>query len=437
MKKRIRNMLILLLGSAAAGSLLLVLAYALPVESARAHVESSLYEMVEAEDDPEGDILRKKIIGIKDNFTDCLMVQNALERVEGKNLWEHAMYAFHHDLGNEDTWMTEKSLGTFLRQGPEGMYLREYSRYWHGYLVYLKPLLMCMSWRSVETFLLVCQAILLFTVLGLACYRKKPYLGLGIICAFLFMKPLRIWLSLTLSDCWTIALVAVAVMLCFYDKLEKKSWHEELFLLTGIFTAYIDFLTYPVVTLGVPLCVWLILSAESFQSWRKQVCRVFWNCACWAVGYIGMWGMKWVIADLTCRTGTLRSAVWAVIFRTEPLDGYGSAFTGISRAFQTVLKQYDSAAYGIGFGVIAAAALVSAVLCLIKARSAKWAVTMGCLAFAALLPVGWLAVTQNHTAIHCEYTFRIAGVTVMALCCMTLCSVQALTGKARTERIKE
>lgn len=434
MKKRIRNMLIILLCSVMAGSLLLVLIYCLPVDSARAHVEESLYEMVEVENDPDGDALRKKIIGIKDNFTDCLMVQNTLERVEGKNLWEHAMYGYHYDLGNEPTWMTEKSLVAFLRQGSEGMYLREYSRYWHGYLVYLKPLLMCMSWKNVETFLLIFQIILLLAVLGLSCYRKKLYLGLAIVCTLLFMKPLRIWFSLTLSDCWTIALAAVIIMLLFYDKLEEKKWHEELFLLAGILTVYVDFLTYPIVTLGVPLCAWLVLSSETCGGWRKQLCRAFWNCACWAVGYIGMWGMKWVIADITCRTGTLRSAAWAVIFRAEPLDGYGSVFTGISRTFRSVLQQYDSAAYGIGFGVIAAAALVSVAMCLVKARSANWGVTIVCLALAALLPVGWLSVTQNHTAIHCEYTFRIAGVTVMALCCMTISSVQAMIRKAKENK---
>ena len=434
MRKRIRNVLIILLGSVAAGALLLVLAYCLPVESARAHVEESLYEMLEVAEDPDGNELRKKIIGFKDNFTDCLMVQNALERVEGKNPWEHAMYAYHYDLGNESTWMTEKSLAAFLRQGSDGMYLREYSRYWHGYLVYLKPLLICMSWRNVETLLLVFQVLLLLAVLVLSCCRKNPYLGLGIVCTFLFMKPLGIWFSLTLSDCWTIALAAVLVMLLFYDRLEKRSWHEELFLLTGILTAYVDFLTYPVVTLGVPLCAWLVLRPENCGGSRRQLSGTFWNCACWGVGYVGMWGFKWVLAELTCRTGTLRNAVWAVIFRTEPLDGYGSAFTGISRTFRAVLNQYDSAAYGVGFGIIAAMALVSVVLCLVRARSAGWAASVVCLAFAALLPFGWLAVTQNHTAIHCDYTFRIAGVTVMALCCITVCSVQAPIRKAKVCR---
>ncbi len=434
MKKRIRNVLIILFGSAAAGSLLLMLTFLLPVDSARRHAAESLYEMIEVKEDPNGDGWRKRIVSVKDNFTDCLMVQNALERVEGQGPWAHAMYIFHHDLGDDTTWMTEKSLTEFVRRGSEGMYLKEYSKYWHGYLVYLKPLLMCMSWKHVETFLAVFQILLLLAAAAVSCYRRKAYLGLGILVTFLFMKPLRIWFSLTLSDCWSITLAAVIVLMLFYDKIERKNWREEVFLLIGILTAYIDFLTYPIVTLGVPLCVWLALSGET--AWKKQLSKTFWNCACWAAGYLGMWGMKWVIAEITCQTGTLRNAAWSIIYRTSPLDGYASVFSGVSRTFGAVLQQYDSVMYGIGFGILAAAALVSGVWCLIKARSADWGISMVCLGAAALFPMGWLILTQNHTAIHCEFTFRIVGVTVMALWCMTVSSVRTIRKRAKENGIQ-
>jgi len=422
MKKRIRNVAVILSVSVVVGSLLLLLIYLLPVESARAHVADSLYQMLEIRNDPEGDVLRKRIVGLKENFTDSLMVQNALEKVEGKSAWDHAMYVYHHDLGNESTWRTEDSLAAFLRQGTEGMYLREYSRYWHGYLVYLKPLLMCMSWKHVEVFLVVFQAALLLAALILAWRRKRAFLGLGILCTFLFMKPLQIWFSLTLSDCWSIAMAAVIVLLLFYDRIEKKNWQEEVFLLTGILTAYIDFLTYPIVTLGVPLCVWLVMSMGA-KEWRRQLCRTFWNCVCWAVGYVGMWGMKWVVAELTCHSGTLRNAAWAVIFRTSPLDGYSSFFSGVSRAVRDVMLKYDAVAYKVAFGLLVLLTLVAVVWCLLKARSASWGVTVGCLAVVALFPFGWLVFAQNHTAIHRDYTFRIFGVTVMALWCIMISSV--------------
>ncbi len=433
MKKRIRNGILLLLCSVIAGSLLLTFIFSLPVEPARRHVSESLYEMIDIEEDPAGDVWRKKIVSLKDSFTDCLMVQNALERVDGKGPWSHAMYIYHHDLQDDTdtTWRTEESLGAFFDMAPDDMYLKEYSRYWHGYLVFLKPLLLCMSWRHVETLLVIFHIVLLFAVIISACYKGKASVGAGIFFTLLFMKPLRIWFSLTLSTCWSITLLAVLVLLWFFERLEERNWQEEFFLLVGITTSYMDFLTYPIVTLGVPLCVWLLLSQESERKWHDNLFQAFWNCVCWAAGYIGMWGMKWVVAEITCRTGTLRNAAWAVLFRTSPLDGYASFSSGIGRTFRAVMEQYDTVVYGIVFGLIAAAAVLAFLWCLVRARSASWGICMVCLSAAALFPLGWLILTQNHTAIHCEFTFRIMGVTVMALWSIASSSLSAVRSRSR------
>lgn len=430
MIRRIRNILAILLCSTVIGTFLLVLIFLLPIGTARVHVEDSLPEMVESEVDRTGIAQRKAIILCKDNFTDCLMVQNAIEKVEGRTALEHAMYVYHHDLQDDTTWATEESLISFLRQGQDGMYLKEYSKYWHGYLVYLKPLLMCMSWRHVETFLLILQIILLTVVIVTSFLKKRFYLGGGVICALLFMKPVRIWLSLTLSTCWSIALWATLLLLLFYDKIEKRNRLEEFFLMIGIVTAYLDFLTYPIATLGVPLCIWLVQSLETRCGVRKKLGRFFWNCACWVTGYIGMWGMKWVVAEITCHSGTLRNAAWSVIYRTSPLDGYESVFSGVSRTWAAVMAQYDSVLYGIGFGLIVLSAVVTAICCLIRARNMEWGISMICLAVVALMPVAWLVLTQNHTVIHCTFTFRIMGVSVMALWCMTVSSVLTIRRKA-------
>lgn len=431
MKRRIKSILILLPCSVAAGVLLLMIIFLLPVDSAREHAKESLYQMSGIMEDPDGDPQRKAIVAVKENFTDFLMVQNALEKVEGKNILEHAMNIYHYDLQAEDTtWLTEKSLAAFLQQGSQGLYLKNYAKYWHGYLIYLKPLLICMTWENAEKFLLAAQILLMGAVLAAAWYRKKPYLGLGAVCAFLFMKPVRIWYSLAMSVCWTITLAAILVLILSYDRIRSKNRQEEVFLMIGILTAYMDFLTYPVVTLGVPLCVWLVQSMEEEGRWQNRIKKVFWVCACWIAGYIGMWGMKWVVSEITCATGALRDAAWSVIYRTSPLDGYQSFFSGISRTFDSVIEQYDSVWYGIALSLLVLAALVSAVVCLVKARCAKWAATMVCLAVTALFPFGWMVLTQNHTAIHCVFTFRIFGVTVMALWCMTVCSVLTLKRKA-------
>ena len=428
MKRRIRNILIILPAAVLLGTLLLTLIFCLPVESARAHVKESLYNMVEVKDDPAGDPDRKALLDIKENFTDVLMVQNALEKVEGKSALEHAMYIYHYDLADEThtTWRTEESLVVFLKEGEEGLHLREYSKYWHGYLVFLKPLLMCMSWETLEVFWIVLQALLLAAVIAVAVWKKQTLLGVGVAVSLLFMKPMRIWISVDLSICWTIVLAAVLFLLLKYDWIQKKNYKEETFLIIGILTSYMDFLTYPVVTLGIPLCVYLVLNREEMMSLWARVKQSFWICACWAVGYVGMWGCKWVVAEITCQTGTLRNAAWSVITRSQPLDGYGSVLSGVSRTYHLLLNQYDSVWYTVGFWTIVLAAAIAVVICLVRARNPYWGMSVAALCVVALFPHAWLTVIQNHTAIHCWFTFRIMAVSVMALWCIFVCSLRNL-----------
>ena len=72
--------------------------------------------------------------------------------------------------------------------------------------------------------------------------------------------------------------------------------YPEFFLIVGILTSYFDFLTYPVVTLGIPLCCYFLL--ESDRLWNN-IKRLTGFSVSWAIGYAGMCAAKWVIADLT------------------------------------------------------------------------------------------------------------------------------------------
>ncbi len=437
MKRRIGSVLVILLSAVVLGIILLTLILALPVDTARENVEQSLYNMIEVVEDENGSAWRKKIIGAKDNFTDCLMVQNALEKIEGQSPLAHAIYVYHYDLANEQTWLTEESLPAMLRNGYEGMYLREYSRYWHGYLIWLKPLLMCMSWSSAETFLIIFQIALLLSVVILSFRQKQGLTGLGILVAFMFMKPLQVWASLTMMACWNIVLIALLADMLLQRAIVKKNRQEQFFLLIGIMTSYMDFLTYPIVTLGVPLCFYIVQNMEDENGWWQKLKQLFWMAFSWSVGYIGMWGMKWVVAEVLFQTGTLKDAIWSVIFRSEPLDGYGSIFSGVSRTVSAVLQQYDSVWYSIGFSVVFVLALGTVCWCLIKAANPQWMVSVIALAVISLFPFVWIIFIQNHTAIHCSFTFRIMSVTVMALWCMTVCSVRTIRNRKSLENIEK
>lgn len=420
MLRRIRNAAVILGISVLAGTLLLTLAFCLPVDRIRENVKASLYYMLEIQEDENGDPDRKALLAKKENFTEALMVQNALEKVEGRNPYEHAMYIYHYDLLDGTTWATEESLITSLNQGTEGMYLREYSKYWHGYLIFLKPLLMTFTWQQLEVFWF--GFMLLFTALVIlsAVYKKQIGLGLGIAVAFLFMKPVQIMISVDMSVCWMITLAGMLVLILRYEWLRKRDWLEGFFIIVGIATSYMDFLTYPVVTLVMPLCVFLVLDREEMRGIKQRIAEWIWLCLSWAYGYIGMWGMKWLVAEITLQTGTLRNAAWSVITRTEPLDGRQSFFSGVSRTLEAVFGQYDTSIYMVGIVLIIIWLLSAFAVNIGKKQWGRFLPVSGCLLAAAMIPFGWLVLTQNHSAIHCVFTFRVLGASVFAIWCMAV-----------------
>ena len=75
------------------------------------------------------------------------------------------MWAYHYDL-EEDVWTPEQSLKALGEEwNTDNMHLHEYSRYWHGYLVYLKPLLAVFTWHQVVVIGIVLQVVMMAAVI--------------------------------------------------------------------------------------------------------------------------------------------------------------------------------------------------------------------------------------------------------------------------------
>lgn len=87
-----------------------------------------------------------------------------------------------------------------------------------------------------------------------------------------------------------------------------------LFLLAGMATSYFDFLTYPFVSLGLPLIVFL-----SYLDCEKLTRKFFYIILCsaqWCIGYVGMWAGKWILGSiLVPEGGSLTVAISSILYR--------------------------------------------------------------------------------------------------------------------------
>lgn len=414
MMKQLWRMAGILLASAVLGTLLLTLVFCLPVAQMKEHVAVSTDDMIMDESEISEDAFSQYIWKEKETYTDTIMVQNAIEKIEGKNVFEHAMWVYHSDL-EEDIWTPEASLQAFCEGDTEQMYLHEYSRYWHGYLIYLKPLLLLFSWKQIVWMGIGVQILLMMAVLIVSLKKKRIGIAITMFAGFLFMKPILVLISLTMSVCWIITLAVVLYMLLYHDRIEEKKAYPEFFLMVGILTSYFDFLTYPVVTLGFPLCAYFLLKKGA--DLKENIQKVFGYSICWGIGYAGMWAMKWVIADITLHTGTIKDAVWSIIGRTESIGGR-PRMNGGFYVIGLNLQEYGWEIYPI-----AVALLLTAVIAVVIAGSYKLSaklVLVKLVPFAIIfcIPFAWIIVVQHHSALHARFTFRILSVAVLSICCM-------------------
>lgn len=414
--KLIKHTAVLGVGSALIGMLLLVLVYCLPTDLIRRHVEASYANLICGEEEMPRQRILRYIWENKETFTDCIMVQYAFEKIPGRNAFEHAVWAYHSDLSDGVGWYPEKSLGVLLQgEDTSGMYLREYSRYWHGYLVYLKPLLLVFTWGQLLVVQTVLQIALMAAVAAAACRKKHPGAAAAMLAGALFLKLPLIMASLDMSVCWMITLSALLVLLLRQERLEEKGLYSEFFLCVGMMTSYFDFLTYPAVTLGFPLCtLFLIKKRESIRENLKKLigCPFFWG-----IGYAGMWASKWLIADLTLHTGTIKNALWTVLGITSGIYGHNfmARVYGGFHAVDLNLQEYEGLFYRVLLILLAAGILTA--LARAVYRKVPLLRVLGITAIytvIAAIPFAWIMAAQYHSALHARFTFRILSVSVMA-----------------------
>lgn len=385
-----------------AGILLLTAVYALPTDRMRHNVEISLPYLL-----TEGDRYQWAPYhnGTElDGFTDSIMLGNAIYDGSGS--------ALHNALVNPRAEFTPgdcvpvDSLGQYALK-KEGFREVTYARYWHGYLLFLKPLLLFFTPSDLRLLNMAVQLILAAVVLGLAYKRRGLRLAIPLGAALLCLNPISTALCFQFTDIYLLLLTFAAGMLLF--ETYEKSWGWLLYLWLGICTAFFDFLTYPVAALGVLLVLQTVLSRQG--GWA-MVIRNIGDSLLWVLGYGGMWAGKWVAASVLTEQNVIADALENVLTRTGGGDG---AAVGV---IQVIWKNGQHFVNPLGKLL----ALLLAVCLLWALLSGEYRFRVGWnrvlpLLVLALYPFVWYVALGNHSMIHAYMTHRNFVVTVLAVCC--------------------
>ena len=185
-----------------------------------------------------------------------------------------------------------------------------------------------------------------------------------------------------------------------------------LFLALGIATSYFDFLTYPFVTLGVPLALMLVYNSK--LRFPKQLFYTIQYSVLWCIGYWGMWASKWILGTLLTEENMIARAIISIKYRGS--SQVGSKTVSILEVLLENLFVYLKWPTVLLIGISGIYLLVKAIK--IKGISPK--ALMPCITYMiiCLYPIVWYMISKNHSYEHTFMTYRELAITTFAGLCM-------------------
>ena len=389
------------------GFLLICGVYLLPTDRVQLHVRESGTTLM-----AEGDywwMIQGNPRTILDNFTDSIMLATVAYQGE-ESLTDKAV-------NNYKVFMKDKSKEESLQSCgliPDELQNKsDYARYWHGYMVVLKPLLMFFNIseiRQLNQFVVLCYIAV--TCLLLYYHRRiqyvVPYL-LGV-CS---LTPFTVANSMQNSTVFHTMSIAVIVLLVLWEreKFREKIWL--FFLLTGMVTSYVDFLTYPVVSLAFPIIFYFILAQEDklFSNAGKLVLY----SGMWSVGYVGMWASKWLLSSVLTGENYLTKALQKMDERSGNMVGE------VEINYRDVIEKMSGYMHGylIGYLTVLFILICFIILFFVKKRWNGYAMSLMFLILSGY-PFVWWFGAKNHSYIHDMFTHRGWSVVIFGISCCVL-----------------
>ena len=357
-------------------------------------------------------------------------VEAALGVLDAEGAYPH--YFFDYPFGQADN-NTDKEMYLNLLKGDDTSVLQaamvpRYARYWHGYAVFLRPMLVFLSIANIRYLNMAALIVLLCLSFHKIAQRVNAAAAvpftLGLVASFCWLAPFNMqYFTVTILT----LIFSLAVLLAHQYKRLRSAY--VLFLCFGSLTGFFDFLTFPILTLGYPLILLLLLRKQDLdtRTFVSETLFMLACCASWCAGYGLTVLAKGVLGTLLTGMNVLREILDNTLYRINGAlpEGYS---TDVS-AWMAI--RYNAGAF---FNLRNVCLLTGCILCIGIAVYRRrntikgWTASLPLLGV-ALFPYVWYAVLENHSIVHCYFTFKAQAVTFFSVCAY-LISLADFSGKA-------
>lgn len=331
-----------------------------------------------------------------DNYTDAIIVNQALHlRSEGLS---SILLLPRYDEGSAQCRALSHSLSGDTGEG----YMLHYGRYWHGSTFIARILLSFLSFMLIRNFLYMLSSLLLIWALFALWKRVGKVAAAAVAWSLACVSVFVMQFSLQYVQVLLIALCGILWLAYRHWDFKGKDWYTGcalLFFVLGSLTAYLDLLTAPTLTLGLPLLVLIFMRQKTDlrQGARMVISVAVW----WGAAYVLTWATKWGLASLL--TGT---------------DVLGDAYNEVSY-WSDNGTHYILSSFGKNFGKIRWIYVILPLVALIVAACRyplhhRWGVA-GQYLLVAFIPLMNFLLSPHQTAQHSIFAYRALATTIAAL----------------------
>ena len=377
---------------------LLYAVYWIPVDRMQEHLTTSAETLShESTHEPFLDIRGYTL----DIHTDALMLLETADNDENHSIFQRSLLCSHltDEQETDEFHMREFLIAYAFHQNP-ACYRVTYARYWHGYQLWLKPLLYVTDYHGIRYIVGIFQIIITVLLFWIAWKRDKRIILLLLpVCGALLLPAM---VCMEYMSLYIIIVVSAVIFL----KRKKCGWY--FFLCTGVAVAYFDYLTYPIVSLGILLLLYGMIHSQ--YDFRKAIQFSF----AWGIGYAGMWALKWGIASVSTEENVFLDAWQNMAHRTAD-----NAYTQNFSVWQVICKNFS---YFVSSPVIflLLGCLIAEIVLLSKQKIYLHKEKAFVCLFVGVMPFLWYAVLKNHSWVHAFMTNKDLCITMTAILSLML-----------------
>ena len=291
--------------------------------------------------------------------------------------------------------------------------INQYPRYWHGYQVLLRPLTAVFQVQELRYLGMLLFYLLFFWSAWLIA-QKTRFAN-----AMIYVLTIASGYLVAVSTCFQylttfyVLFLSLIVLLSRYGG-KKPADVMLFFFVVGMVENFFDFLTYPIITLGIPMILLLWLRVRDEQAGAKEnLCFLFRGSVCWGLGYALTWIAKWLIATVVLGVRYFWRTMSVVQYRLqgneeEPLDRLGT----IRRNLKAWMNVQDGGIITWSKVVIVVFLIAVVLVLWKKLKDQRTVRAYFPMLLVALYPYIWYLVMSNHSQIHYWYTYRAQLVTL-------------------------